>query len=486
MSLLGKIVRSQSQDVRQQATQRGHPPWRDEKGAVLLLALLFLGILLSLGTALLGLSLSEHQVAVSHRDGVQALYLADLGIEKAKSELNKRLDANVAKVDFDAELTTNNAYLFGAASGAGAYVTFSVGPPPDIGTYRVWLENNTGPDPGGAADDQDKTVWAESEGVVTTQGHIRRKTVRALLGPRALAAFTTGCDSTPSPPGGANTFTISGNPNISGSQGSIHSNCDLTTTGTTTVSQNITAVGTMSLSTGTTNGGIRDGDAPPIPTPVVNPADFKSLADYILTGDGKVKNQGGTVLHDAATDGDNWPGNSSNSWQWADKSGANRRWQFSGSNVHASLENKAFYFEKSAGTDSNNVSISGSPPTGLPGSTWKMTVIAEGYIDASGNPTVQAADSKQNLLFVAGTDIKIGGSLTSTLVGGGVLAAHEQIKISGNGVVTGFFLAENAAHTQTLVENTVISGNITITYNGLPPPPGLWRLPIVVQAWREK
>ena len=125
MSLRGKIVRSQSQDVRQRAAQRGHPPSRDEKGIVFLLALLFLGILLLLGTALLGLSVSEHQVAVSHRDGVQALYLADLGIEKAKSELNKRLDADTTKVDFDTELTTNNAYLFGAASGTGAYVTFA-------------------------------------------------------------------------------------------------------------------------------------------------------------------------------------------------------------------------------------------------------------------------------------------------------------------------------------------------------------------------
>ena len=476
-------MRSQSQDVRQQAAQRRHPSGRDEKGIVFLLALLFLGILLLLGTALLGLSVSEHQVAVSHRDGVQALYLADLGIEKAKSELNKRLDADTTKVDFDTELTTNNAYLFGSAS--GAYVTFSVGP--DIGTYQVKLENNTPPnppphDPGGATDDQDKTVWAESKGVVTIQGHIRRKTVRALLGPVSLAAFTMGCDATA---GGQNTFTLSGNPNILGSMGNLHSNCDLTTTGTTTVAEDITAVGTLSLSANTTNGGIRDDDAPLIPLPVVNPLDFRPLADFILTGDGKVKNQGGTVLHDAAIDGDVWPGNNSNSWKWTDKSGASRRWVFSGSNVESSLENKAFYFEKAAGTDWNNVSMSGSPPTGPPGTTWKVSVIAEGYIDISGNPNVGAADGKQNLLFVAGSDIKIGGGLTSTFVGGGVLAAHEQISISGDLTITGLLLAENASHLETLVTATSVSGNPNITYNGLPTPPGIWRLPIIVKAWKE-
>ena len=113
-------MRSQSQDVRQQAAQRGHPPSRDEKGVVFLLALLFLGILLLLGTALLGLSVSEHQVAVSHRDGVQALYLADLGIEKARRELNRRFDLDLdptqTKVDFDVELATNSGYLFGTAT----------------------------------------------------------------------------------------------------------------------------------------------------------------------------------------------------------------------------------------------------------------------------------------------------------------------------------------------------------------------------------
>jgi hypothetical protein len=222
----------------------------------------------------------------------------------------------------------------------------------------------------------------------------------------------------------------------------------------------------------------------------VNPADFRSLADYILRGDGKVFQRSGgieTEIYDAAgPGGDVWPGNSSNSWQWSDKSGASRRWVFSGSNVHSSLENKAFYFEKVAGTNWTNVTMSGSPPTGPPGTpAWKVTVIAQGYIDISGNPNIRAADGKQNLLFVAGSDIKIGGTLNSTYVGGAVLAAHEQIGIGGNATITGLLLAENASHLETLVTATSVSGNPNITYNGLPTPPGIWRLPIVVKAWKE-
>lgn len=81
--------------------------------------------------------------------------------------------------------------------------------------------------------------------------------------------------------------------------------------------------------------------------------------------------------------------------------------------------------------------------------------------------------------------MKIHGRLASDFVGGGVVAAHEQIEISGNPTVTGFFLAENAAHADPFVGSTTIGGNPRITYNGAPSPPGNWKFPLRVQAWQQ-
>ena len=468
-------IRSLWEMVRRRAFSHSPP------GMALAPALVILTVLLIFGLAMLTLAFNETQIAASSRDAVQALHLADAGVELARLELQRRLDTIAGKTDFDAELTTNGGYLFG---GPGAYATHIVNGA-TVGEYRVRITDNTEGATPPDNDDQDKVVWLASDARVITRGHTVRRSVQALVVPTSLGAFVMGCDA--NTPAEATTLTISGNPTIAGSQGSVHSNCNLTTTGTTSVAQNITAVGDLSLSASTTNGGIRDPDAPPIPLPVVNPADFKSLADYVLRGDGKVFQQTSPgvfiEVHDAATQGDTWPGGSNESWQWTDKSGSQRRWQFSGSQVHPLLLNKAFYFEKAPGTDANNVSVSGSPPSGT--GTWQVTIIGEGHIDISGNPDLRAADGKQNLLFIAGTDVKIGGNFTSTFVGGGVIAAHEQISVSGNPTVTGFFLAENAAHSSTLVTNTFVSGNPVITYDGLPPPPANWTLPLRIAAWQE-
>jgi len=151
-----------------------------EGGMVLFVGLLAITVLSVVGVALAGLSLNENQATRSQRDAVQATYLADLAVERAKSELNKRLDAAPSKMDFDAELTANGGYLFGAASGPSAYVTFTVGAQTS-GIYRLRLTNNA--DGGTPTDDRDKVVIATAEGVVKLRGHTRTKRVEAVLGP---------------------------------------------------------------------------------------------------------------------------------------------------------------------------------------------------------------------------------------------------------------------------------------------------------------
>ena len=85
----------------------------------------------------------------------------------------------------------------------------------------------------------------------------------------------------------------------------------------------------------------------------------------------------------------------------------------------------------------------------------------------------------------------MGGSQSYSLlfwreVGGGIIAAHEQISISGNPELVGFAIAENAAADDDFVKDTFISGEPILTYDGQPAPPADWMdRTIRVYAWRN-
>jgi type II secretory pathway pseudopilin PulG len=472
-----------------------------------MLALLVLVILSTFGFALLSLSQTEVQEASRQRDSSQALSIADAATERARAELNRRLDADPAKTDFDTELTANGGYIYGAPSDPGAFVDLVSGGSA-VGQYRVQIvNNNTGPlpDGGSATDDLDRAVYAVATGRRTVLGHTRQRRIEVFLAPSPLAGFTMGCGE-PS----QQLLNISGNPTIGGSKGSVHSNCNFSTSGNPTISQNVTAVGTITNS-GTPNiGGYQGAGAPPVIIPAIVPADYKKSAymqagDYVMretaaggglpasagiygvTGfDGSGNPVVGAVPVFDASGGGNWPGGGGG-WSYSGTPGAGGKWQYNGGNLPSEVQNKTFYFEKAPGTtagvDSGNVQISASP--GSSAIPWKVTIIAEGHIDVSGNPTMQAADHAKNIQIIAGTDISNSGNATSTWSSGGVIAAHEQIAISGNPEFVGLFLAENAAATDNFVTSTSISGNPTITYNGAPSPPAAWNLPLIRVAWRE-
>ncbi|MFQ5961209.1 MAG: hypothetical protein ACE5K9_05370 [Candidatus Methylomirabilales bacterium] len=445
---------------------------------VLILVLVAAFVLSVLGITFLGVAYNEHQLSRSQRDGLQAVYLADLGIERAKSLLNQRLDADPNKQDFDFELTDNNGYLYGSAA---AHDAFTVGAY-QAGEYRVLVTNNT--DGGGAGDDRDLTVWATAEGRVTLRGHTRTKRVEALLGPTPITfgAFAMGCN-----PGSGDTLDISGNPTIAGSMGSVHSNCNVSISGDPNIAENLTASDAITIGGSPTIGGATSSGVPPMPIAEVNPADFKPLADYIMVedagaGTAKIYDALGNLVFDA-TGGGVWPG--PGGWQFSGTPGDFGKWQYVNDDVPAQLQDRTFYVEKAAGNppgQSGNVIIGSSP--GDPGSEWQVSIVAEGHIDISGNPMMRA--DSDGLLLVAGTDIKVGGNYTAPWPGGIIIAAHEQIAFSGNPEFVGFVLAENAATDDNAVLNTFMSGNPTITYDGAPPPPAAWGFSSIrVRAWRE-
>ena len=125
--------------------------------------------------------------------------------------------------------------------------------------------------------------------------------------------------------------------------------------------------------------------------------------------------------------------------------------------------------------------------TGSP-ADQQTTIIAEGYINFGGNADVanykDASDTVdiQNLFLVAGTDIEFSGNPSNTIQG--MMAAKEQVSISGTVSLEGFLIAADTDTSESLVTGNTISGSLTVTYNGDIVAPFLSNK-VKVIAWQE-
>jgi hypothetical protein len=125
--------------------------------------------------------------------------------------------------------------------------------------------------------------------------------------------------------------------------------------------------------------------------------------------------------------------------------------------------------------------------TGSPAG-WQTTIIAEGYINFGGNADIanykDANDTAdiQNLFLVAGTDIEFSGNPSNTIQG--MMAAKEQLSISGTVTLEGFLIAADVDTSENLVTSNTISGSLTVTYNGEIVAPFLSNK-VKVIAWQE-
>lgn len=272
---------------------------------------------------------------------------------------------------------------------------------------------------------------------------------------------------------------------INGQCGNVHSNGDLTLGGNTTINgyaaesnNNVEVNGNDSLPDGTTNygsvtvaGGINH-HAPRQPLPHIDPAallvdltnpllqpqvspGFSLNNLYQMKANGEVRDGNGGLITTLA-DGDTF-----GSCGWTYTAGSPAEWQISGNDFC----NGTFYFEGKA-------TVTSSP--GSNANPWKTTLIATGDIDVQGRPTIEAgaAYTVYNTLFYSGRDIKINGTPSNGY--NGVIAAHEQFELGGNGTFTGFIVGENIPNTNGSLVNAngnIVNGNIGLTYNcGANPP----------------
>jgi hypothetical protein len=334
-------------------------------------------------------------------------------------------------------------------------------------------------------------------------------------------------------PGGAVTagghLSLKGRPTINGDEGNVHTNGDLDLNGRPFITGIASASGTVDQSGGgngqgngqaTVEGGILQGDdAPPVPIPSVNPQALRHTADFILAANGKVYDANDNLISDTAVDG------AFSGWTSADD-----KWSFHGSQTTSSTFQPGTYYivgsAQISGRGPHDDGADPGPPAGggnsgggggpAPGISVEMTVIAEGSIKLSGNSSIFRDTTRTDaLLFVAGGDIKISGRTdvgddTSTGdVWEGIIAAHEQIKISGRAEIHGAIVAEDGDNLYEMPggsgngqgsgqgntsDGSMIPGRPTITFNGnldtglpvQPPDWNRWVLNPVFSAYEER
>jgi len=276
--------------------------------------------------------------------------------------------------------------------------------------------------------------------------------------------------------------TISGNPTIK--NGSVHSNANIALSGSPAVDGAISAVGRITNTSSSALDLIEDQPVKYVPN--IDPREFKSYAEYMLTADGYVIDRvnGVTVVLKA---GEKW-----NGWDFS-VSGGTPKWTLSSNDAL----NGRFYIEGDA-------VVSGNPgqlkPVFLP---WEATLLAEGNIEVSGNPVMKSysgtkvpgetvPDDVGNLLLIAGLDLKINGNTSTEDAAAsteqyfqGIMAAHEQVFVSGNARLGGYIVAQDAQNTSNVATESSVSGNMQLVSGSRLMYPGNGPGKLTRVAWRE-
>lgn len=416
----------------------------DNRGLILPLALLVFVILGALAAAILSTGGSEAQIASNHLHAVQAEFLAEAGLEHAFNTLRTAAVGTLTATAL-APITGIEDNL--AVGGVGNYTVRY-----QTAGFWTWRVVSTGTSAIGGSQ------------------QIRRAMMSTAFSPND-AIVTNG------------KLTVQGNTTVTGLCPNAHTNSkitnpddpnynkDLEVKGNATVNGTASATGTTSV-TGSGSAGAVVNDAAKEPVPDINATSFfqanaPSLPAnnvYQMKSNGDVLKGDGT-FREHLSDG----GTSTCGWRYTESTPS---WKLSG----GTFCDGTFYFEGSAEVESN------------PG-PWATTLIATGSITISGNPTIQTDNTHstdcgsncytiKDTVLLAGADIRITGNPTLRY---GMIAAREQVGISGNATITGFIVAQDASSTSTTVGADTETGSTTITYDcgGAPPV----QIPLRILSW---
>ncbi len=404
-----------------------------ERGVALIAVLGAVLMLTALGLAITTLGILGNTLSTNQKEMKEALFIADSGIAHAKSillsgaavELNSYLQAgNGVACDGDELSAPPPSPLTG---GDAITSTASGGHPFGPGRYEVQvcddhaIESATTEPPDLPDTDPNNDANGTIRVIATGFGQNgAAATIEILMSSSALPGIVVDGN-----------LRLNGDPIVLGEGGIVHANGDLELAGVPCTEQYVSAVGSVTEG-GMTGAGcatppFMGWDSPPdersgevyIYIPPLEPVNYRVHADYILKVDGSVETQAAVVLKPPG------PGNWGN-WDWDP---GNQIWT-AGDPIPAGT----YYSE-------GNIKVSGNP--GSPGSPLPLTLIAEGWIDISGNPEMIPALTLAGAGYsaIAGTDLKIGGNPVNGFKG--AFYAKDQFDISGNPILAGQVIAGN-------------------------------------------
>ena len=376
----------------------------------------------------------EELMAASQRDGQQSLMNAESGLALAEEVLDQ-IDADTFGQSLGNILASNGDI------GVNQFALTE-------GTVTAVLSDNYE-----SAEDinpgfQNPFVDVDGRLLVTSTGTYQggERVVQAIYFLPSLVAVAGGLP--PLAIFAQDTLTISGNPFVWGDNANIHSNNNVDISGSPEIWGLVSAGGDVDIWGDAVN---QDGDpvdyvsgAAQIETPYVYPPAYKPYATYYLTAncavyDGWPINTHTRIIQNVKDNGP-W-----NGWDCD----YNTEWVLGNDTIDG------FYYVE------GNVGISGNPGEGT--TAVSISIVAEGYIEVSGNPNIQPYYStafdindpevqaligtRENVLltnevlFLAGNDLKINGNAEQHF--NGVMAAHMEFDISGAPVLEGAVIAEN-------------------------------------------
>jgi len=409
---------------------RMRPFLRNERGVALPLALMAFVVLGALSAALLSVGSSEVQIASNHLRDTQARFLAEAGLEHSFNTL-RITPSLMTSANANLQTIAYNTQFGGVGSSVGNYVA----------SYQA-----AGPN----------TVRVVSTGNSVVGGSVKgTKVLRATMSTyfHSNDAILTNDD-----------LTVGGNTSVlqtAGLCGNVHTNKELHVSGSVSIIGSATASNDYETTGNPSVGAGSGGDKPRHTVPVINPTDFLNVAKASLPADhlfqmkanGQVLNGSDALITTLANNG-SYCG-------WSYTSGtppALAQWTFNGN----TFCNGTYYLE-------GNAKVVSSP--GSDATPWETTLIATGDIELAGKPTI-GADANYTVhdtLLIAGLDVKTNGSPSNGY--NGLIAAHEQFDLSGNGTFNGYVIGEDASHASNTVTSSSVSGSITLTYNCNSNPP---------------
>ena len=431
-----------------------------ESGIALVFMLMVLGPLLIIGTVSLNSAVSKHQQISMAKLKREAFHLADMGLTQGTVQLKQDDSDGFEDVEltstYPLETVTVNSDSYDIHRWINTITVDS------RKKFKVWLTDNDDTGYAGGlsndtivSDDNDEDLavvlisqgWVE-DGSGNVHAYSTVKGLYKMVPYRSDHAILSGGD-----------INLQGNISVLGSEQSIHTNSNLSSTGGSDVAEGeVTATGTVSGEVNLVGGGTTGiGDVQVMDIPAISPEYYRTIANNLVIDILDIltvpKPAGAGVLQE------NFDGTECLFFYRDPPNDA----------TTVTIEFNSGCPGSSA-TDplSGVVYINGNVVVNITGNPWAGVIIASGDIEFLSNTSVQGHSDLAGVAAVSGGEISFTGAVAIGSPGnqlGLYTAANFNYSSGGNKTIYGPTISSSGSSLNSL------SGNITIIYDSAAPPP---------------